>query len=282
MKRNLITLVGVVAIVAGIVAVRSTFDQTIQSENAAVQAAEEQLAEAKKITEEAKAAAATLAAGESVDAPVASVPLEGFEEIPWVDATPEVFQVKFDTTAGSFVVESNRAWSALGSDRFYELCRTGFFEDSGFFRVVPGFVVQFGLAANPRETAQYSNKNLKDESALMSNTKGMLSFAAGGPNTRTTQIFINYGDNANLDGMGFAPFGRVIAGMENAEKINAEYGEQPDQFSIRQEGTEYLRREFPNLDFITKVTLVKRTVAPAPAAEPAPTPAAEAAPTPGE
>jgi cyclophilin family peptidyl-prolyl cis-trans isomerase len=117
--------------------------------------------------------------------------------------------------------------------------------------------VQFGLAADPKMTAQFTNKNLRDEPVRKSNQKGKITFATSGPNTRTTQLFINFGDNANLDQMGFTPFGEVVFGMENVEKITAEYGEQPDQSMIKQEGTAYLNRDFPNLDMITTVSLVK-------------------------
>jgi peptidyl-prolyl cis-trans isomerase A (cyclophilin A) len=179
------------------------------------------------------------------------------QEIAWLETAPETYRVKFDTTAGAFVLECNSKWSEQGSKRFYELCKMGFFDDSGFFRVIHGFMVQFGLAADPKMTAQFANKNLRDEPVRKSNQKGLISFATSGPNTRTTQVFINYGDNSNLDTMGFTPFGEVIAGMENVEKITDEYGERPNQGMIKQQGSDYLKRQFPNLDFINKVTLVQ-------------------------
>lgn len=266
MKRNLITLFGVVIIIAGIVGVRTVFEQTIQTEAelAAAAETEKQLEEAAKITEENKAketlvAAATEAAGTPPPpSPPQPVDVEGFETIEWPEAAPETYTVKFDTTKGPFIIECNATWSEEGSKRFFDLCKMGFFNNSGFFRVVPGFVVQFGLAADPRMTAQFANKNLRDETVRKSNQKGKISYAAAGPNTRTTQVFINFGDNANLDQMGFAPFGDVIVGMENVEKINSEYGEQPDQGLLKQEGTEYLKRDFPNLDYITTVSLVQK------------------------
>ncbi len=271
MKRNLITLFGVVIVIAGIVGVRTAFQQTIKTEAELAEAAEteKKLAEAAEIskTEAAKAEtpktgaeteAATPALDEAASEPTPQpTSLEGYEVIPWTETAPEIFRVKFDTTAGPFVVECSTKWSEEGSKRFFELCKMGFFNDSGFFRVVPGFVVQFGLAADPKMTAQFTNKNLRDEPVRKSNQKGKITFATSGPNTRTTQLFINYGDNANLDQMGFTPFGEVVFGMENVEKITAEYGEQPDQSMIKQEGTAYLKRDFPNLDFITTVSLVK-------------------------
>ena len=268
MKRNLVTLFGVVIIIVGIVGVRTAFQQTIKTEAELAEAAEteKKLAQAAELSK-AEAAKQSAAQGDAQTTPEidAAVPeptpqpttLEGYEVIPWAETAPEVFRVKFDTTKGPFVVESNAQWSEEGSKRFFELCKTGFFNNSGFFRVVPGFVVQFGLAADPKMTAQYTNKNLRDEPVRKSNQKGKITFATGGPNTRTTQLFINYGDNANLDSMGFTPFGEVVYGMENVEKINAEYGEQPDQSMIKQGGTAYLKRDFPNLDFITTVSQVK-------------------------
>lgn len=282
MKRNLITLIGVVIIIAGIVGVRAAFEQTIQTEAEAKAAAEAEhnLKEAEKLSEEAAAeeeavaetpsnvveAATTeatpTAEGTTTPAPAVEVAprpatVDGYEDIAWVETAPETYRVKFDTTAGAFVIECNAKWSEQGAQRFYELCKMGFFDNSGFFRVIHGFMVQFGLAADPKMTAQFANKNLRDEPGRKSNQKGLISFATSGPNTRTTQVFINYGDNANLDKMGFTPFGEVIAGMESVEKITDEYAEQPNQTSIKQQGTEYLKENFPNLDFINKVTLVQ-------------------------
>lgn len=261
-KRNLVTLIGVVVIIAGIVAVRTAFQQTIQTEAeiAAAAETEKQLKEAKEITGDAKieeASANIAEAATTEKATPAPTNLEGYEEIPWVDAAPETYRVKFDTTAGPFVLQIESKWSEEGAKRFFELCKMGFFDNSGFFRVVKGFVVQFGLAADPKMTAQYNNKNLRDEPVRKSNQKGMITFATGGPNTRTTQVFINFGDNARLDQMGFTPFGEVVYGMENVEKITDEYGEQPDQTMIKREGSAYLKRDYPNLDFITRVSLVK-------------------------
>ena len=267
MKRNLITLFGVMAIIAGIVVVRSSFEQTIQTETEAKEAEEtaKKLEEAAKITEEAKTdeAAANVAEAATTEAPPAEAPgasadLAAVEEIPWADAAPETFRVKFDTTAGPFVIESHQPWAPLGHERFYELCKTGFFDNSGFFRVIKGFMVQFGLAADPKMTAQFKEKTLRDEPVRKSNQRGMVTFAKSSrPHSRTTQIFISYGDNARLDADGFTPFGEVVAGMENVDKITDEYGEQPEQGATTAEGSAYLKRDFPKLDFINKVTMVQ-------------------------
>lgn len=179
------------------------------------------------------------------------------EDAMWPEEAPDVFKVKFECTNGDFIVECNKEWAPLGAERFYTLVRESFFDDSGFFRVVPNFVVQFGLAADPAITAKWQSQRLKDDPVTQSNLPGYITFATSGPNTRTTQLFINTGSNARLDGMGFAPFGKVIEGMEVVQKINAEYGERPQQGLITREGTAYLRKNFPNLDFIKSVTLVK-------------------------
>ena len=140
---------------------------------------------------------------------------------------PAVFKAKFTTTAGDFVVEVHRDWAPLGADRFYNLVRYGYFTNAAFFRVVPGFVVQFGLSANPAVNKVWHDAKIQDDPVMQSNKRGSLVFATAGPNTRTTQLFINYADNARLDGMGFAPFGTVVEGMDVVDKIFPGYGEKP-------------------------------------------------------
>ena len=171
---------------------------------------------------------------------------------------PAKFKVKFTTTKGDFVVEVTRAWAPIGADRFYNLAKLGFFSDIGFFRVVPNFVVQFGIHGNPQVAAAWKAANLQDDKmGKQSNEKGTLTYAKAGPNTRTTQLFINFKDNAQLDQMGFPPFGKVIQGMEVVESINKEYGEQPDQQMVQADGNNYLRNSFPRLDYVKSATLVK-------------------------
>ena len=132
---------------------------------------------------------------------------------------PAVFKAKFSTTAGDFIVEVHRDWAPLGADRFYNLVRYGYFTNAAFFRVVPGFVVQFGLSADPALNKVWSVAKIQDDPVVQSNKRGTLVFATAGPNTRTTQLFINYADNSRLDGMGFAPFGTVVDGMAVVDKI---------------------------------------------------------------
>jgi peptidyl-prolyl cis-trans isomerase A (cyclophilin A) len=175
---------------------------------------------------------------------------------------PESYTVKFSTTAGDFTVEVTRAWSPNGADRFYNLVKHHFYDGAGFFRVVPGFMVQFGLSAYPQVNAAWDSAKIKDDKVTQSNKPGYITFATAGPNTRTTQIFINYGDNSFLDGQGFSPFGKVTDGMDSVTKINSEYKERPDQGLITSQGKTYLEKNFPKLDTIKTITIVS----PAPAA----------------
>lgn len=183
------------------------------------------------------------------------------------DRAPEQFRAKFTTTKGDVVIEVTRAMAPLGADRFYNLVKYGFYNGAGFFRVVPGFVVQFGLSAVGQINAAWENAKLTDDPVQGTNGRGTICFATSGPNTRTTQLFINLGENARLDGMGFAAFGRVVDGMDVVDKINAEYGERPDQGRITKEGAAYLKPNFPQMDLITKAMIEP----PAPAVVPAKT-----------
>jgi len=177
-----------------------------------------------------------------------------------VERAPETFSVAFDTTAGPFVVQVMRAWAPLGADRFYNLVKHGYFDNGRFFRVVPNFIVQFGLNGDPKTQSFWRDANIKDDPVTQSNRRGTLTYAMRGPDTRTTQLFINFRDNAGLDQRGFAPFGQVVSGMEVVDKINAVYGEEPDQGRIQAEGNAYLNKEFPKLDYIRKATLQKTAV----------------------
>jgi len=172
------------------------------------------------------------------------------------EKAPESYQVKFTTTKGDFVVQVTRAWAPLGADRFYNLVKHGFFTDAAFFRVVPGFIIQFGLSANPQVNGVWRNANIKDDRVTQSNKPGTLTFATAGPNTRTTQLFINFGNNTFLDGQGFSPFGEVTSGMDVVQKLYAGYGEKPDQGSITMQGKAYLDKNFPNIDSIKSATIV--------------------------
>jgi len=163
--------------------------------------------------------------------------------------------VKFTTTKGDITLQVTRAWAPIGADRFYNLVKHGFYNDAAFFRIVPGFIVQFGLGADPAVNRAWRNANIKDDPVTQSNRPGTLTFATAGPGTRTTQLFINLGNNAGLDGQGFAPFGQVTSGMDVVQKLYSGYGERPDQGSITNEGKAYLDKNFPNIDRIEKATI---------------------------
>lgn len=166
---------------------------------------------------------------------------------------PDEFDARFETSAGSFVVHVERAQAPHGADRFYNLVRHGFYDGQRFFRVVPGFVVQFGMHGDPELMGKWQAARIPDDPVVGSNQRGTLCFAAQQmPNTRTTQLFISLGDNSNLDRMRFAPFGTVSEGMEVVDHINAEYGEQPRQDEIGMRGNEYLEERFPRLDYIVQ------------------------------
>jgi cyclophilin family peptidyl-prolyl cis-trans isomerase len=178
------------------------------------------------------------------------------------EQAPAAYKVKFDTSKGPFVIEVTRAAAPQGADRFYNLIKSGFYDDVRFFRVVSGFMVQFGINGNPGVMANWRDKPIQDDPVKQSNRRGTITFAMAGPNTRTSQVFINFADNTNLDQMGFAPFGRVVSGMDVVDKINAEYGEGaprgrgPDQSRLQSEGNAYLNKDFPRLDYVKKATIV--------------------------
>ncbi len=173
---------------------------------------------------------------------------------------PDLYRVRFATTAGDFTVEVHRDWAPLGADRFYNLVRNGFFTQTTFFRVVPNFIVQFGLSGNPAINHAWEHANLKDDPLKEHNIRGTVVFANAGANTRTTQLFINLRDNSStLDPptqIGFSPFGIVTEGMENVDKIFPGYGERPDQTQIQEKGDAYLKPSFPNLTRITSATII--------------------------
>jgi cyclophilin family peptidyl-prolyl cis-trans isomerase len=168
------------------------------------------------------------------------------------------FRVRFDTTAGPFVMEVHPDWAPLGAQRFRELVEDKYYDNSAFFRVVPNFVVQFGIAAEPAKTAKW-NKPFKDDPVLRTNKVGNVVYATAGPNTRTTQLFINLRSNQNLDSQGFAPFGEVVEGMDVVQKISSAHGEEPDQQQIERRGNAYLKPNFPKLDWIKTARIVEST-----------------------
>jgi peptidyl-prolyl cis-trans isomerase A (cyclophilin A) len=177
------------------------------------------------------------------------------------ERVPDVFQVKLDTSKGPVVIEVRRDWAPRGADHFYELVRTGFYDGNRFFRVVRFFVAQFGISGDPQLNRLWANANLPDDPVKQSNAKGTLTYAHLGPNSRSTQLFINLKDNKALDKQGFAPIGKVISGMDTVERFYSSYGEMaprgqgPDPLQIEVQGNAYLEDNFARLDYINKATI---------------------------
>ena len=177
------------------------------------------------------------------------------------EKAPAVYKATFDTSKGAFVIEVHRDWSPNGADRFYNLVKNGFYNDARFFRVIDGFMVQFGISGNPDLSAVWREARIPDDAVKQTNQRGMVSFATAGPGTRTTQVFVNFGDNGGLDGQGFSPFGQVVSGMDVVDAFFGGYGEGapngrgPDQGRVQTQGNAYLITDFPKLDYIKKATI---------------------------
>jgi peptidyl-prolyl cis-trans isomerase A (cyclophilin A) len=177
------------------------------------------------------------------------------------EQAPAKYNVRFDTSAGSFVVSVTREWAPLGADRFYNLVKNGYYDDVRFFRVIPNFMVQFGINGNPALNAVWRNARIGVDPVKQKNMRGYITYAMGAsPDSRTTQVFINFRDNTGLDAQGFAPFGQVTSGMDIVDKIYSGYGEGaprgngPDQQRLQTEGNAYLK-SFAKLDYIKKATI---------------------------
>lgn len=255
MKNKLATAAVFVLILTGITTFNMYYEQRpiTAAQELDSQQVEQKLAEndAQAAGDAAKSAEAGKPAGDGAATPAAPQ-----------DAAPEVYKAKFETTKGDFVIEVHKEWAPLGAQRFYELVKSGFYDDNRLFRVVPGFVVQWGIGNDPAANARW-DKHLKDEPIKASNTVGMVSFAAGGPNTRTTQVFINYADNSPaLDSYRppFAPFGKVVEGMDVVRSFESKYGDSlpPNlQGQMKEQGNAPLDARFPGLDTIKKATIVQ-------------------------
>ena len=179
------------------------------------------------------------------------------------ERAPDEFRVKFETSQGEFVVAVHRDWAPHGADRFYTLVKNGYYDGCRFFRVLEEFVAQFGINGDPEVTARWREAAIPDDPVNTSNARGTITFATSGPNSRTTQVFINLVDNSRLDEMGFSPFGEVVEGMEVVDSLYSGYGEGapegigPDQGRISEEGNQYLEQNYPKLDYIVKATIVE-------------------------
>ncbi len=204
------------------------------------------------------------ALGSAADPVVAQSKLEKLMNPAQMNETaPEKFQAKFDTSKGEFIIEVTRAWAPIGADRFYNLVKNGYYDNCRFFRVIKGFMVQFGIHGDPKVSAVWRGAQINDDPVKESNKRGFITYATAGPNTRTTQLFINFGNNSPLDKDGFAPFGKVAKGMDVVDSIYSEYGEGaprgsgPDQTKVHMEGNSYLEKSFPKLDYIKSATVVE-------------------------
>ncbi len=177
------------------------------------------------------------------------------------EQAPAKYRAKFTTTKGVFVVEVERVLAPLGADRFYNLVKSGFFDGTKFFRVVDGFMVQWGIHGTPSVAKAWESANIPDDPVKSSNTRGAITFATAGPGTRTTQVFINFANNARLDATGFSSFGKVVEGMDVVDSLHKGYGEGaprgrgPDQGRMQREGNEYLEKEFPQLDAVKRAEI---------------------------
>ncbi len=174
------------------------------------------------------------------------------------ETAPDKYKVKFDTSKGEFIVEVTREWAPIGADRFYNLVRNGFYDNCKFFRNIEGFMVQFGINGNPKISTAIRNARIKDDPVKQSNRRAYVSFAMAGPDTRTSQLFINYGDNSSLDKQGFSPFGKVTKGMNVVESLYSGYGGNPSnqQAEIQMQGNAFLEKNYPKLDFIKTATIL--------------------------
>jgi cyclophilin family peptidyl-prolyl cis-trans isomerase len=219
--------------------------------------------------EETRAPAASATAAAPTVAPTvapttAPSPLRPLLDPPHAtEQAPDRFRVRFETTKGPFVIEVTRAWAPRGADRFYNLVRVGYYDDVAFFRVIENFMVQFGIHGDPAVNAAWRQARIADDPVTQSNKRGMVTYAMAGPDTRTTQLFINFRDNTGLDGQGFSPFGRVVEGLSVVDSLYSGYGEGapsgmgPEQGRAQGEGNAYLKARFPKLDFVKAARLVK-------------------------
>jgi cyclophilin family peptidyl-prolyl cis-trans isomerase len=179
------------------------------------------------------------------------------------ETAPATFKARFETSKGPFVVDVTREWAPNGADRFYNLVKNGFYDGVRFFRVLDGFMAQFGINGDPKISAAWRDARIQDDPVRQSNRRGFITYAMAGPNTRTSQLFINYGDNSSLDRQNFSPFGQVSTGMDVVDKLYNGYGEGsprgkgPDQGRVQSEGNAYLAKDFPRLDFVKKATITK-------------------------
>jgi len=228
----------------------STEKKSAEPQNAAPAAAETQAAAPAPAESQAAAPAAPAADSDALKAKL-------LDPSKLNETAPDTFIVNAVTTKGNIKFELHRDWAPNGVDRFYNLVKAGFFSDIALFRMAHGFVVQFGIHGSPIVSSVWREANIPDDPVKESNTRGTIVFATAGPNTRTTQLFINLGDNSFLDSKGFSPIGKIVEGMDVVDKLNFEYGESPNQGAIQMKGNEYLKKNFPNLDYFVSMSLAE-------------------------
>jgi cyclophilin family peptidyl-prolyl cis-trans isomerase len=263
MKKNHIVTAGAIAIFVGLLLFINRLEPTRVSEQRKKEAAQAQAqVDAQGGSKGLESIIQKSAEGVSqkLEATMSARAVEAVAE-----TTAEVFQVEFVCSNGTFIVEVHPEWSPLGSAQFRAAIEDGVYTEARFFRVVPGFIVQCGIPADPEKSAAWEQRNIKDEPVRAKNLRGTVTFAKSGmPDSRTTQIFVNIGNNERLDAMGFAPFGKVVKGLEVIDEINAEYGESPEQEEMESRGNAYLKENYPRLDYIKEVKIL----GPVPAAAP--------------
>ena len=196
-----------------------------------------------------------LASCSSPDTPAKKTAEEAKPAAPAGPPSTGVYKVLMTTSKGDITIEVHRDWAPIGAQRFYELVQEGYYNNARFFRYVPNFVIQFGLAADPEMTKKW-DKQIPDDPVTHTNRTGSLSFATAGPNTRTAQVFINLRTNQGLDDQGFAPFAQIVDGSQVVDKIYGGYGEQPNQDAIQTQGNAYLLKNYPRLDYIRTAKLI--------------------------
>lgn len=262
MKSKLFTVAVVAAILGGIVVInknepRRLAEAHYEAEKKAQQALEgadkDQRTLAEKFTDDAN-----LQMNEAIKAfeeTSAQTDESDGEEIVIAQAKPNDYRVTFECSNGEVVLDVSHELAPQGAVQFRKAVEDGVYDGARFFRVIPGFMAQFGIPGDPAKAAEWKSKVIKDDPVKASNSRGTMTFATSGPNSRTTQLFINYGDNARLDGMGFTPFARVVKGMDVVDAIFSGHRERPDQGAIQSRGNAYLEENFPELDYIIKATI---------------------------
>ena len=269
MKEKFVTIAVILAVLGGVTAFNIYVRPSADSEEdlEAREQAEEKIEEGKVLAEELKEEGAAKAAETEATTPAdAAAPASTGAYVPvylagWPEKAPDNFKLNFVTSKGDFVIEADKSWAPLGTERLYQLARESYFNEVRFFRVIPGFMAQFGLSGDPRANKYWDRKNLRDETVTQSNLRGYVTFARAGPNTRSTQLFINFGDNSRLDnsnGFGFPPIGKVIEGMGVVDQLYGGYNNPvPDQGQITRRGNAYLEENYPKLDYIVRVELIE-------------------------